>query len=353
MDFNEAKQYVLEELNDTDPEQLEYLCEAVIREVESPELLEVTPYLHDKGIDIRGKTGGTVYNGDFGVQVKQTSSSVGAPAVQQFSGALDVDGANFGTFITTSDFTKPARRDIRETDEISIQLISGPRLAEIMIENEMGVVKQSEKEQTFAKEYDFWSQFTVDEDLIPSKMVPQADDLDVLHQAILGIHNGHQIKPELADWLTRQTDTDWSRRQADYYANAAHALGLLDTETGEYDVRGTSREVRKWILTDLGHEYISKYQDSRDEADKYLYSLIAELEIIQLVTERVEEDIAILQSELIDIVKENTAVSGSTAKRRARTIGEWIAQTDSPIKQMDKGGNTKYASQATLGEEFN
>jgi len=350
MEFNEAKQYVLEELNETDPEQLEYLCEAVIREVEDPEYLEVTPYLHDKGIDIRGKTGGTVYNGDFGVQVKQTNSSVGAPVVQQFSGALDVDGANFGTFITTSDFTKPARRDIRETDEISIQLISGTRLAEIMIENEMGVVKQSDKEQTFAKEYDFWSQFTIDEDLIPSSMVPQADDLNILHLTILGIHNGNQFKPELADWLTEQTDEKWTRRQADYYAIAAHALGLLDTESGEYEVRGTPRTVRKWVLSDEGHEYISRFSNSRNEANKYLYSLIEELEIMQLVTERVKEDIAILQSELVDIVKENTAVSGSTAKRRARTIGEWISQTDSAIKKMEKGGSKKYASQATLGE---
>lgn len=352
MEYNEAIEYILEELNDTDPEQLEYLCEAVIREVEKPDQLEVTPYLHDKGIDIRGKTGRTMYDGNFGVQVKQTSSSVGAPTVKRFAGALDVDGANFGTFITTSDFTKPARKDVRETDEWSIQLISGPRLAEIMVENEMGVIKQSEEENTFAKEFDFWSQFTIDEDLIPSKMVPQADNLDVLHLAVVGINNGHQFKPELAAWLTEQTDDDYSRRQADYYAIAAHALGLLETETGKYDIRGTPREVRKWVLTDVGQEYISKYQNSHEEADEYLYSLISELEIMQLVTERVEEDIAIFQSELVDIIKENTAVSGSTAKRRATTIGKWIAQTDSPIKRMEKGSSIKYASQATFGEDF-
>lgn len=352
MDYNEAKEYILEELNDTDPEQLEYLCEEVIRQVEDPERLEVTPFLHDKGIDIRGKTGNTIYNGNFGVQVKQTSSSVGAPTVQRFAGALDVDGANFGAFITTSDFTKPARTDIQETDELSIQLISGPRLAEIMVENEMGVIKQSEEAQTFAKEYDFWSQFTVDGDLIPSRMVPQADDLDILQLAVVGIDNGYQFKPELANWLTEQTNENWSRRQADYYAIAAHALGLLDTETGEYNIRGTPREVRKWVLTDVGNEYISKYQNNCDEADELLYSLIDNLEIMQLVTERVKADIAILQSELIDIIKENTAVSGSTAKRRARTIGMWISQTDSPIKRMDKGNNIKYASQATFGEEF-
>ena len=237
MEFNKAKEYVLEELNKTDPEQLEYLCEAVIQNVEDPESLEVTPFRHDKGIDIRGKTGDTIYNGNFGVQVKQTNTSVGAPIIQQFAGALDVDGANFGTFITTSDFTKPARRDVRETDEISIHLISGPRLAEIMVENEMGVVRQSEKDQTFAKEYDFWSQFAADEDLISSKMIPQADDLDVLHLAIIGVSNGYQFKPELAEWLTEQTDEDWSRRQADYYAIAAHALGLLNNDSGEYNVR--------------------------------------------------------------------------------------------------------------------
>lgn len=353
MEFNEAKQYVLEELNDTDPEQLEYLCEAVIREVEKPDYLEVTPFRHDKGIDIRGKTGETIYNGDFGVQVKQSVSSVGAPSIQKFAGALDVDGANFGTFITTSDFTKPARTDVRETDEISIQLISGTRLAEIMVENEMGVVRQSEEDRTFAKEYDFWSQFTIDEDLIPSKMVPQADDLAVLHHAVMGVHNGQQFKPELANWLTEQTEDEWTRRQADYYAIAAHALGLLAVDSGKYDVRGTPREVRKWTLAPSGREYIAKYERSPKEADSYLYELIDELEIMQLVTDRVREEMAIVQSEIVDIVRENTTVSGSTAKRRATTIGKWIAQTDGSIKRMEKGGNIKYASQATFGDDFN
>jgi|GEM_PF-1402195 len=352
MEFNEAKEYVLEELNKTDPEQLEYLCEAVIREVEGPEYLEVTPFRHDKGIDIRGQTGGTLYEGDFGVQVKQTNSSVGGPTVQRFAGALDVDGANFGTFITTSDFTKPARNDVKETDEISIQLISGTRLAEIMVENEMGVVRQSEEDQTYAKEYDFWSRFKIDEDLIPSKMVPQADDLDVLRHTIIGVHHGHQFKPELADWLTEQTEDEWTRRQADYYAIAAHALGLLDADSGEYDVRGSSQEVRKWVLTSEGREYVSKHERVPEEANSHLNELIDELEIMQLVKERVREEMAIVQSEIVDIVREETTVSGSTAKRRATTIGRWIAQTDGPIRRMEKGGNIKYASQATFGDNF-
>jgi restriction system protein len=352
MEYNEAKEYVLEELNDTDPEQLEYLCEAVIREVEQPEYLEVTPFRHDKGIDIRGKTGGTIYESNFGVQIKQTNSSVGAPTVQQFAGALDVDGANFGTFITTSDFTKPARSDVRETEEISIRLISGTRLAEIMVENEMGVVRQSESEQTFAKEYDFWSQFTIDEDLIPSKMVPQADDLNVLHHTVIGVHHGREFKPELAEWLTEQTGKEWTRRQADYYAIAAHALDLLAADSGEYEVRGTPQEVRKWALTNKGHEYVSKDEKNSEKADEYLYKLIDELEIVQLVKDRVKEEMAIVQSEIVDIVRENTTVSGSTAKRRATTIGMWIAQTDGPIKRMEKGGKVKYASQATFGDSF-
>ncbi len=352
MDFNEAKIYVQQELSDVDPEQLEYLCEEVIREVEEPDSLEVTTFHHDKGIDIRGRTGDTLYRGEFGVQVKQQSSPVGAPTVQRFAGALDVDGANFGTFITTSEFTKPARTDVKETDEISIQLISGIRLAEIMIEYEMGVVVQSEQEQRYAKEYDFWGEFEIDEDLIKSKMIPQADNLDVLRHTLLGVHNGCQLKPELAVWLTEQTGEEWTRRQADYYAIAAHALGLLAVDSGEYEVRGRPREVRKWKLTPAGREYISLHEDNQTTAEEYLHEQINDLEIIRLVTERIEDEIAIFQSEIADVIRKETTVSGSTADRRATTIGNWLDQIDNPIRRMEKGGGIKYAYQAGITDDF-
>lgn len=352
MDFNEAKTYVLEELTEVDPEQLEYLCEAVIRKIEQPESLDVTTFHHDKGIDIRGRTGDTLYRGEFGVQVKQQESPVGAPTVQRFAGALDVDGSNFGTFITTSEFTKPARTDVKETDEFSIQLISGPRLAEIMVENEMGVVRQSEEEEKYAKEYDFWGEFEIDEDLIKSKMVPQADDLDVLRYTVLGVHEGNQFKPELAVWLTEQTGEEWTRRQADYYAIAAHALGLLAVDSGEYEIRGTPREVRKWKLTPAGREYVSRCEDDPVQAEKYLQNQIQDLEIIRLVTDRIKDEIAIFQSEIADVIRTETTVSGSTADRRATTVGKWLDQIDIPVRRMEKGGGIKYAYQAGITDEF-
>lgn len=352
MNLNEAKIYIQEELSDVDSEQLEYLCEELIREVEDPDSLEVTTFHHDKGIDIRGRTGDTLYRGEFGVQVKQQNSSVGAPTVQRFAGALDVDGANFGTFITTSDFTKPARTDVKETDELSIQLISGTRLAEIMVENEMGVVLQSEEEQKYAKEYDLWGEFEIDEDLIKSKMVPQADSLEVLRHTILGVHNGSQFKPELAVWLTEQTEEEWTRRQADYYAIAAHALGLLAVDSGEYEIRGTPREVRKWKLTPAGREYVSHYEDDPARAEEYLHEQIQDLEIMRLVTEKIKDEIAIFQSEIADVIRMKTTVSGSTADRRATTIGKWLNQIDIPVRRMEKGGGIKYAYQAGITDDF-
>jgi len=215
------------------------------------------------------------------------------------------------------------------------------------------VVKQSEKEQRFAKEYDFWSQFTIDEDLIPSKMVPQADNLETLHHAVVGVYKGHQFKPELAEWLTQQTETEWTRRQADYYAIAAYALGLLDVDTGTYTVRDTQHKVRKWILSMEGEKYVNMYHNGTDDAERYLYELIDELEIMQLVTEQVGEEIAIFQSEIADLIREHTQVSGTTADRRARTIGRWIEQKDGPIKRIEKGGNIKYANQTTISGDFN
>jgi restriction system protein len=352
MDLNQAKAFVLEELNEIDPEQLEYLCEEVIREVEEPESLEVTPFRRDKGIDIRGSTGHTIFRGDFGVQVKQTDSRVGSPTVQRFGGALDVDGAGFGVFITTSEFTKPARADVNETDEFAIELISGPRLAEIMVDHELGVVRQSNENEVYAEEYDFWGKFEVDEDLIRSGMVPQADSLDVLQQTVIGVSKGHQFKPEIAKWLTERFEKDYSPRQGDYYAIAAHALGLLARDTGEYEVHGTEREVRKWELSPGGREYVHLCQDDPDESWKYLYGQIQELEIMRIVIETIENEIAIVESEIGNLIRENTAVSGSTADRRAKTLGKWLDQTDLPIKRMEGGNQIKYAHQPGLDYDF-
>lgn len=71
------------------------------------------------------------------VQAKRWNSGVGRPEVQAFYGALAGQRANKGVFITTSTFTNQALEFGRSVERIV--LIDGVRLAELMIDHEVGV----------------------------------------------------------------------------------------------------------------------------------------------------------------------------------------------------------------------
>ena len=72
------------------------------------------------------------------VQAKKWEGSVGRPEIQKFVGALAGQGANKGIFITTSGFSNDAINYIPRNDT-KIVLIDGKKLAEYMIEFNVGV----------------------------------------------------------------------------------------------------------------------------------------------------------------------------------------------------------------------
>jgi len=69
---------------------------------------------------------------------KWDRNSVGRPELMQFVGALQAQKASKGIFITTSQFTEEARRYVSQIGS-KIVLIDGPRLATLMIDNDLGV----------------------------------------------------------------------------------------------------------------------------------------------------------------------------------------------------------------------
>lgn len=71
------------------------------------------------------------------VQAKRWEGNVGSPQIAGFAGALAGQGANKGIFITTSDFTKDARA--YDAAGFKIILIDGKRLAQLMIDHNVGV----------------------------------------------------------------------------------------------------------------------------------------------------------------------------------------------------------------------
>jgi restriction system protein len=71
------------------------------------------------------------------VQAKRWQQSVGRPEVQAFYGALAGQRAHKGVFITTSSFTAQAVEFARSVERIV--LIDGTRMAQLMIDHEVGV----------------------------------------------------------------------------------------------------------------------------------------------------------------------------------------------------------------------
>jgi len=71
------------------------------------------------------------------VQAKRWQNSVGRPEVQAFYGALAGHRANKGVFITTSSYTHQAIEFAKSVERIV--LVDGEKLAELMIDYEVGV----------------------------------------------------------------------------------------------------------------------------------------------------------------------------------------------------------------------
>ncbi len=67
-----------------------------------------------------------------------TSNAVGRPDIQAFVGSMEAYRANKGVFITTSTFSAPAYEYVKQIQR-KISLIDGKMLAELMIDNGVGV----------------------------------------------------------------------------------------------------------------------------------------------------------------------------------------------------------------------
>lgn len=78
--------------------------------------------------------------GVIAVQAKRWESAVPPKEVRGFVGGLDKKGARKGVFITTSTFSKQAREEAAGLQNKTVALIDGHRLAELMIDHDVGVV---------------------------------------------------------------------------------------------------------------------------------------------------------------------------------------------------------------------
>jgi len=102
---------------------------------------QATQLTNDDGID------GTIKEDKLGLdviylQAKRWTNTVHRPEIDKFIGALTRRGARKGVFITTSDFS-PGAREAANGLSMKVVLLDGRELAQLMVENNLGVsIKQ-------------------------------------------------------------------------------------------------------------------------------------------------------------------------------------------------------------------
>ena len=103
--------------------------------------VEGTPLGGDGGIDVRGTlVVGDVVSVRMAVQAKRWQGNVGVPIVQQVRGSLGAHEQ--GLIITTSDFSKSARREAQRPDAAPVALMNGQQLAALLARYEIGVQRE-------------------------------------------------------------------------------------------------------------------------------------------------------------------------------------------------------------------
>jgi restriction system protein len=138
---DEAKRRVLSELKGLTPTGFEHFCMTLL-EALGYRSVSVTRRSGDGGIDGHGdfRQGAVSIKSAF--QAKRwTDAPVGRPEIDKLRGAIQGD-YDHGVFITTSRFTRDAEQASYKKGAITILLLDGQAIAEMMTDRGIGVLKQ-------------------------------------------------------------------------------------------------------------------------------------------------------------------------------------------------------------------
>jgi hypothetical protein len=135
--------------------------------------------------------------------------------------------------------------------------------------------------------------------------IPQADDLNKIIELPFRVAEGTDTAEKLAAHF------GFDKRQSSYYREASEILGLVESNRHAYS------------LTDKGRQYIKMPTHMRM---KYFTKLVLEFPVINqlFLNLTIDRDKSVTKNEVVDILKDNSELTGSTLLRRTQTIFAWF-----------------------------
>ncbi|GFZ27371.1 restriction endonuclease [Lactobacillus corticis] len=127
------RQQLLDALMNMDPKKFELFCRGLLTKMGIDVDDEIgVQYVADGGVDGFGYVRSDDYRTTrVALQAKRWQGKVSAPEIDKFRGAMDKFNAEFGIFITNSDFTREAVKTAREGTRI-ITLINGDQICDLV-----------------------------------------------------------------------------------------------------------------------------------------------------------------------------------------------------------------------------
>ncbi len=135
--------------------------------------------------------------------------------------------------------------------------------------------------------------------------IPQADDLNKIIELPFRVAEGMDTSDKMAKHF------GFDKRQSSYYREAAEILGLVELYRNHYH------------LTNKGREYIRMPTEIRM---KYFSKLLLEFPVINQVflNLSIERDTPVTKTDVVEILRQNSGLTGSTLMRRTQTIFAWL-----------------------------
>jgi restriction system protein len=301
--------------------QFDQLVLFLIRDLTNPKSVEFVPADSDSAIDLEVTVDHPFATLQYGVSLvrPEREADVGPETVEAVAASISDRGLGTATLISTGAFTLDA---VDRADEAGISLVSGPEIASLFFEHELGFVKTKDG---FELDTDFWELFRgqTRSDRIPSIEIPQADSLDRLEQTLRVVAAGNHHKDAIAAAVEDMSGDSFDPRQADYYGTAGWLLGFLHKDLEGMGERGRGR----WGLTRLGRTYLDHLDAGDDEtARRLLFTQIREIEIVRRTLTKLADAGTLRRGDIVDIVEQETDLGGTTVPRRARTLVNWLEE---------------------------
>lgn len=214
------------QLLNMEPQKFEELIRLLLEQMGFEET-ETTPYINDKGVDVRGVLRlNPLSSVKVVIQAKRWTNNIGPGAVRDLRGSLKVADSEQGLIITPSDFTPSAKDEAQASGKTPIQLINGNQLVELLIQYNVGVKKEEYVVPTIDSE--FWTEVlgvTLVE-LEPYKKSSKKEKVPLLHKIKFPVNIQASYKDQIfqAQLTTQKGEVKLDDQTFDSPSSAAKAI---------------------------------------------------------------------------------------------------------------------------------